>query len=84
MLITEDVERARRARRSKTDIEDIRAGLHEIVGSDHPMSVRQVFYQAVTRGLVEKTEQECKQGLLGIRGWRGMMDQKIESTNEIG
>jgi hypothetical protein len=34
----------------------IRDGLHEIVEADRPMSVRQVFYQAVTRGLVEKTE----------------------------
>jgi hypothetical protein len=66
MLIAEDVGPVRRARRNKADIRDIRARLYQIVEADQPMSVRQVFYQAVTRGLVEKTEQECKQGLLGI------------------
>jgi hypothetical protein len=44
MLITEDVGPVRRARRSKADIEEIRARLYEIVEADHPMSVRQVFY----------------------------------------
>src|SRR5215471_11080918 len=36
----------------------IREGLAEIVASDPPMTVRQVFYQAVTQGLVGKTEAE--------------------------
>jgi hypothetical protein len=44
MLITEDVGPVSRARRSKADIEEIRARLYEIVEADHPMSVRQVFY----------------------------------------
>ena len=46
----------KRARRTKAAIEDIRAGLIEIVALDKPMTVRQVFYQAVVAGLVEKTE----------------------------
>jgi hypothetical protein len=39
MLIAEDVGAVRRARRSKADIDDIRAGLYEIVEADQPMSV---------------------------------------------
>ena len=37
---------------------DIRAGLRRIVAADRPMTVRQVFYQAVVAGLVEKSEAE--------------------------
>jgi hypothetical protein len=33
-----------------------RGSLYEIVASMHPMTVRQVFYQATVRGLIEKTE----------------------------
>jgi hypothetical protein len=35
---------------------DLRGALREIVAAEQPMTVRQVFYQAVTAGLVEKTE----------------------------
>ena len=33
------------------------AGLHEIIAAMQPMTVRQVFYQASVRGIVDKTEQ---------------------------
>jgi hypothetical protein len=46
----------KRSRRTKAEMQDIRDGLFEIVEADQPMSVRQVFYQAVTRSLVDKTE----------------------------
>jgi len=51
---------AKRKRRTKAEIERIREGLYEILAEHHPQSVRQVFYQAVTRGLVAKTEAEYK------------------------
>ncbi len=38
----------------------IREGLWNIVAQGRPMTVRQVFYQAVARGLVAKTESEYK------------------------
>jgi hypothetical protein len=38
----------------------IREGLFSILEEDRPMTVRQVFYQATTRGLVEKTEAQYK------------------------
>jgi hypothetical protein len=38
----------------------IRAALYEILAGGHPMTVRQVFYAATTRGVVAKTEAEYK------------------------
>jgi hypothetical protein len=49
-----------RARRTKAAIQSIRDGLYEIVAADQPMTVRQVFYQAVSRGLVPKSEAAYK------------------------
>lgn len=48
----------KRRRRSKADIAAIRDGLREIVLTDAPMTVRQVFYRAVAAGLIDKTEGE--------------------------
>ena len=50
----------KRNRRTKAEMAELRAGLYAIVAADHPMTVRQVFYQAEVRGLIEKTEGECK------------------------
>jgi hypothetical protein len=46
----------KRTRRTKAEMANIRKGLRAIVAADHPMTVRQVFYQAVVAGLIEKTE----------------------------
>jgi hypothetical protein len=50
----------RRSRRTKAAIAAIREGLAEIIELYRPMTVRQVFYLAVVRGLVDKTEQSYK------------------------
>jgi hypothetical protein len=42
----------------------LRDALADILHESHPMTVRQVFYQAVGRNLVEKTEKACK-GTIG-------------------
>jgi hypothetical protein len=47
-----------RRRRTQAEMDDIRTGIIDIVTSDAPMTVRQVFYRCVVAGLVEKTEQE--------------------------
>jgi hypothetical protein len=47
-----------RRRRSPEDIAAIRAAIIEILADDHPQTVRQVFYQLVTRDVIEKTEKE--------------------------
>ncbi len=46
----------KRSRRTKTEIEALDAALVEIVADFRPATVRQVFYQAVNRGLVPKSE----------------------------
>jgi hypothetical protein len=48
----------RRPRRTRAAIEDIKQAIIEVVGEDPPMMVRQVFYQLVVRGVIEKTEAE--------------------------
>lgn len=46
----------RRRRATKAEVEDRRERFFEIVAVMRPMTVRQVFYQATVRGLVEKAE----------------------------
>jgi hypothetical protein len=48
-------------RRTKADIQAIRDVILEVVAAYRPMTVRQVFYQLVTRGVIDKTEAEYKQ-----------------------
>lgn len=50
----------RRARRTRAEIDEIKAGLFDILALQHPATVRGAFYQAVTSGLVAKTEAEYK------------------------
>jgi hypothetical protein len=46
----------KRHRATKGEVERRREGLREIVEAMKPMTVRQVFYQASVRGIVEKSE----------------------------
>jgi hypothetical protein len=46
----------KRTRASKSEVENRRSALLAIVAQMKPMTVRQVFYQATVRGLVEKSE----------------------------
>jgi hypothetical protein len=46
----------KRARATKAEVERRREGLIEIIAAMRPMTVRQVFYQATIRGIVEKSE----------------------------
>jgi hypothetical protein len=48
--------KAKRHRATKAEMADRKAGLLEILRAQKPMTVRQVFYQATVRGLVEKSE----------------------------
>jgi hypothetical protein len=48
----------KRDRRTKAEMEAVKAAIHEIVSEDPPMTVRQVFYQLVVKGVIEKTETE--------------------------
>jgi hypothetical protein len=46
----------KRARATKAEVEARREALLDIIEDGRPMTVRQVFYQATVRGLVEKAE----------------------------
>jgi hypothetical protein len=48
----------KRDRRTKAEITVIKSALYEILKANHPMSVRQVFYQLVVRNVIEKTEEQ--------------------------
>jgi hypothetical protein len=48
----------KRFRRTKADIDKIKSAIRSVLKADHPMTVRQVFYQLVVRGTIEKTEEE--------------------------
>ena len=48
--------RIKRFRSTRAEVAGRREALIEIVAAGRPMTVRQVFYQATVRGLVEKTE----------------------------
>lgn len=50
----------KRHRRTKAAMLDIRAEIKAVLRDDHPMTVRQTFYQLVVRGAVEKTEEAYK------------------------
>jgi hypothetical protein len=50
----------KRTRRTKAAIQSLRDHLRGIVEEIQPATVRQVFYQASVRGLVDKTEQSYK------------------------
>ena len=53
-------------RRSRAEIAAIRAGLYDILSEQHPATVRGVFYQAVTRGLIRKTESDYKKTVVRL------------------
>jgi hypothetical protein len=46
-------------------MQEIRKSLRILAG-DNPMTVRQVFYQAVGRGVIDKTEAEYKQTIVRL------------------
>ena len=48
----------KRDRRTNAEVQAIRETIKSILKADHPQTVRQVFYQLVTRGVIEKTENE--------------------------
>lgn len=50
----------RGGRRTKAEIEALETELFDVVSEYRPMTVRQVFYQMVTRGVIDKSEAEYK------------------------
>jgi hypothetical protein len=50
----------KRARRTRAELEKVREAIYDVLSQDNPMTVRQVFYRLVSRGTIEKTENEYK------------------------
>lgn len=50
----------KRKRRSKAEIESLCRAIYNVVWRYRPMTVRQVFYQLVSRQIIEKTEAQYK------------------------
>lgn len=76
-------DRPKRFRRTKSDMAYLMNALIEIVEQEAPMTVRQVFYQAVTRKLIDKTEAEYKETIVrlladlrreGLIDWYNIVD----------
>src|SRR5262245_30249840 len=59
----------KRARRTKNAIEAIEMAIYDTLMVDHPQTVRGLFYQLVTQGIVPKTEAAYKNlvGRLTVR-----------------
>src|SRR5918998_3900394 len=61
----------KRTRRTKAEIQELDIALQEIVVQFRPVTVRQVFYQAVNRGMVPKSETKgyrvVRRGLVALR-----------------
>jgi DNA topoisomerase VI subunit A len=65
----------KRARRKRADMDAIRAIIHKVVKADPPMTVRQVFYQLVVRGVIEKSEAEYQQTVIRL-----LTDMRLDGT----
>jgi hypothetical protein len=52
------IKREKRFRRTKAAMTDIREGLYAICEEYQPLTVRNAFYRAVARGLIDKTEKQ--------------------------
>lgn len=58
----------KRHRRTRDEMQTIREGLYHILEQDNPQTIRGLFYQAVTRGLVPKTEAAYKNTVIRLMG----------------
>lgn len=56
----------RRTRRTKANVAVIRNAIHDVIADDPPMTVRQVFYQLVTRGVIDKTEEQYQRTVIRL------------------
>jgi hypothetical protein len=53
-------------RRTQSDVLGVRRAIFEVLIAENPMTVRQVYYQLVSKGVIEKTENEYKQTVVRL------------------
>lgn len=58
----------KRSRRTKAEIAVLREIIYETIAAERPMTVRQVFYQLVTKGVIDKTEAAYKGTVVRLLG----------------
>jgi hypothetical protein len=58
----------KRARRLKSQVQAIKLAIEQILETDHPQTVRQVFYALTVRGLIKKVEGEYQQTVIRLLG----------------
>lgn len=58
----------KRPRRSRDELQVIRDALYDLLASENPMTVRQVFYRAVSAGVIDKTEAAYKSTVCRLLG----------------
>jgi hypothetical protein len=58
----------KRLRRSREQLDALRAAIYDTLAADHPQTVRQCFYRLVSQGAIEKTEQEYKNAVVRLLG----------------
>ncbi|MHC4608727.1 MAG: hypothetical protein ACYS7M_00080 [Planctomycetota bacterium] len=51
---------SRPTRRTKAEIDAIKASIYAVARADHPVTIRQIFYRLVSAGAIGKTEAEYK------------------------
>src|SRR5262245_37392734 len=76
MSAAEDIYRAcpiKRPRRTAAEIDKIKSAITAVLKADHPMTVRQVFYQIVVRKVIEKTEEQYQGTVIRL-----LTDMRIE------
>jgi hypothetical protein len=56
----------RATRRTSAEVGEVRAALYRVLASEHPATVRQVFYRLVSDGVIAKTEGEYKQTVVRL------------------
>jgi hypothetical protein len=56
----------KRNRRTKAEVKTIREAVKSVLGADHPQTVRQVFYQLVARGVIEKSEEQYQNAVIRL------------------
>ena len=58
----------RSSRRTRAEIDHIRAVIHDVLRADNPMTARQVFYRLVSLSVIGKTEAEYKGTVIRLLG----------------
>src|SRR5215472_9164291 len=63
------------ARRTRDEVAAVRAAIMDVLKTDRPQTVRQVFYQLVARGVIKKTEGEYKRTVIRLLSEMRLDDQ---------